>query len=89
MDLARGAGRILVEHFGRQIAVEYKDKKERDPVTQADKACQEYLVAEITKRFPEHGILGEETASKEEAESEARHATFCGCWTLWTGQPIS
>ena len=83
VDLARGAGRILVSHFGRQIAVEYKDKKERDPVTQADKACQEYLVAEITKRFPEHGILGEETANKEEQESEAPARDI-----LWVLDPL-
>ncbi len=69
VEIARGAGRILVEHFGRQIDVEFKDEHERDPVTAADKAAQEYLAAEITKRFPEHGILGEE-GTKEEKESE-------------------
>ena len=67
--IARGAGRILAENFGRQIAVEFKDEHERDPVTAADKAAQDYLAAEITKRFPEHGILGEE-GTKEEKESE-------------------
>ena len=69
VEIARGAGRILVEHFGRQIDVEFKDEHERDPVTAADKAAQEYLSAEINKRFPEHGILGEE-GTKEEKESE-------------------
>ena len=69
IKIARGAGRILVEHFGRQIDVEFKDEHERDPVTAADKAAQEYLSAEIIKRFPEHGILGEE-GTKEEKESE-------------------
>ena len=83
VELARGAGRILVDHFGRQITVEFKDKKERDPVTQADKACQEYLAAEITKRFPDHGILGEETASKEEQESEAPARDI-----LWVLDPL-
>ncbi len=69
VKLARGAGEILAGHFGRPIEVEFKDDKERDPVTRADKATQEYLAAEITKRFPEHGILGEE-ATEEEKESE-------------------
>ena len=69
VEIARGAGRILVEHFGRQIDVEFKDDHERDPVTAADKAAQEYLVAEISKCFPDHGILGEE-GTKEEKESE-------------------
>ena len=65
VEVARGAGRILVEHFGRQIDVEFKDEHERDPVTAADKAAQEYLSAEINKRFPEHGILGEEGTKEE------------------------
>jgi fructose-1,6-bisphosphatase/inositol monophosphatase family enzyme len=80
--LARGAGEILAEHFGQPIEVEFKDKKERDPVTRADKATQEYLVAEITKRFPDHGILGEE-ATDEEKESEAPAKDI-----LWVLDPL-
>ncbi len=69
VELAWGAGKILAGHFGRAIEVEFKDDKERDPVTRADKATQEYLAEEIARRFPEHGILGEE-ATEEEKESE-------------------
>ena len=58
--LAWGAGRILADYFGRQLSIEYKDKNQRDPVTSADKAAQEYLVNEISRLFPSHGILGEE-----------------------------
>ena len=58
--LAWGAGRILADQFGRQLSIEYKDKNQRDPVTSADKSTQEFLVKEITRRFPSHGILGEE-----------------------------
>jgi len=69
VEIARGAGRILAGHFGKQIAIEFKDEHERDPVTAADKEAQEYLATEIAKRFPDHGILGEE-GTKEEKESE-------------------
>ena len=82
VELARGAGKILAEHFGRKIEVEYKDDKERDPVTAADKATQEYLTKEINKRFPEHGVLGEE-ATEEEKESEVPAADF-----LWVLDPL-
>ena len=58
--LAWGAGRILADQFGRQLSIEYKDKNQRDPVTSADKSTQEFLVKEITRLFPSHGILGEE-----------------------------
>jgi myo-inositol-1(or 4)-monophosphatase len=65
--LAGGAGEILAAHFGRKISVEYKDKAHRDPVTSADITCQEYLVGEIARRFPGHGILGEEDAEASDA----------------------
>ena len=65
VQMARGAGEILAGHFGRQISVEYKDKAQRDPVTEADKTCQEFLSKEITRKFPGHGILGEETTEDE------------------------
>ncbi len=60
VEMARGAGEILGGFFGRRMSIDYKDKEQRDPVTEADKTTQEYLSREITKRFPNHGILGEE-----------------------------
>lgn len=78
-QLARGAGDILAGHFGRQMAIEYKDESERDPVTEADKASQEYLVREISHRFPSHSILGEEDSD----ESETPSADF-----LWVLDPL-
>ena len=78
-ELARGAGDILAGHFGRQLAIEYKDESERDPVTEADKASQEYLVREISQRFPSHSILGEEDSD----ESETPSADF-----LWVLDPL-
>lgn len=69
VEFARGAGQILTGHFGRQISIEYKDKDQRDPVTTADKECQEFLSKEIARRFPDHGILGEE--GSEDADTPA------------------
>lgn len=82
VELARGAGKILAGHFGRSIDVEFKDDKERDPVTAADKSTQAYLAREIAARFPDHGVLGEE-ATKEEQESEELARD-----TLWVLDPL-
>ena len=82
VEMARGAGEILSGHFGRRIEVEFKDDKQRDPVTAADKQTQAYLAAEIERRFPGHGILGEE-ATKEEQESEEPARD-----TLWVLDPL-
>ncbi len=66
VELAQGAGKILAGHFWSKVSVEYKDKDQRDPVTEADKAVQEYLTNEINKRFPGHGVLGEEGEDQSE-----------------------
>ena len=82
VEIARGAGEILAGHFGRRIEVEFKDDKQRDPVTAADKQTQAYLASEITRRFPGHGILGEE-ATEEEKQSEEPARD-----TLWVLDPL-
>ena len=70
VEIARAAGAILARNFSNvaSLNVEYKDDKESDPVTNADKEAQDYLKEAIARRFPKHGILGEED---EEDESVA------------------
>jgi len=71
IDMAWGAGALLADYFGRQLSIEYKDRNQLDPVTSADKAAQAYLTAEIARRFPQHGILGEEDAAASDANTPA------------------
>ena len=84
--MAQGAGDILAAHFGQKISVEYKDKEERDPVTEVDKACQEYLVGEISRRFPDHSILGEEESEESKKDTDATEMP-CGDF-LWVLDPL-
>ena len=86
VQIANGAGEILSGHFGRQISIEYKDKEKRDPVTEVDKTCQEYLVREITRMYPDHSILGEES-SGEESEKSQEAETPCNDF-LWVLDPL-
>ncbi|HEY9856848.1 MAG TPA: inositol monophosphatase family protein, partial [Stenomitos sp.] len=57
-SLAVGAGRILREHQGTTLRVEYKG--EIDLVTEVDRASEAYLRARIAEVYPDHEILGEE-----------------------------
>ena len=82
VELARGAGAILADHFGRHIAVEFKDRQQRDPVTEADKAAQAFLAGQIARRFPAHGVLGEEATAAEQASEEPARDT------LWVLDPL-
>src|SRR5262245_8662989 len=57
-ELAREAGRILLEFYGKGVNVEWKGRD--DPVTAADHAANELLVRELSRRFPNDAILSEE-----------------------------
>jgi inositol-phosphate phosphatase/L-galactose 1-phosphate phosphatase/histidinol-phosphatase len=60
-DLADTAGRIALTHFRSNI--DFERKQDLSPVTIADRAIEQELRRLISARFPEHGILGEETGS--------------------------
>ena len=79
VDIAREAGAILNTYFGKSLDVQFKDKSERDPVTNADKESQEFLVQAISSRFPDHSILGEE----DDTESDSPARDF-----LWVLDPL-
>ena len=72
-ELAMAAGKLLQRYFRDPLAesevlkVSYKDAKGRDPVTAADKEVQEYLSGQIRKRYPDHGIVGEEGDSTSDS----------------------
>jgi myo-inositol-1(or 4)-monophosphatase len=57
--VTRGA-RLLREKLRGEIVVEFKDKRQRDPVTAVDRAVEALVRDELRQRFPDHGILGEE-----------------------------
>jgi len=69
-EIAIEAGQILFSFFGKQIQTEYKDKNKTDPVSEADWESQRYLTDRIKKKFPDHGILGEEILKKAKGNDE-------------------
>lgn len=72
IELAREAGRLLLSIYAQDFAVAYKSKN--DPVTEADQRVNAYLVGELTKRFPEDGIVAEESIDRGDALAKSR------CW---------
>ena len=60
--MARGAGVVLQRYQPGGTRVDYKGKKATDPVTEADLKVEEYLRGEISREFPDHGIVAEESA---------------------------
>jgi len=57
-EVARLAGDVALRHFKRGVAVEWKS--DGSPVTVADREAEQSARDWIARRYPDHGILGEE-----------------------------
>ncbi len=76
IELAERSGNFIRPHYRRPgLAVD--TKADASPVTAADRGAEELMRAMIAKRFPTHGIVGEEFGN-ERADAE---------WT-WVLDPI-
>src|SRR5881392_1125965 len=65
-DLARQAGKIVLEQYGKVERLTKTHAAAKDEaVTEADRASQRLIVAGLRKRFPNDGIIGEESDSGE------------------------
>lgn len=69
-DLVRDAGGVLARYFDQPLSVDYKSANNRNPVTDADRAADERLREELARRFPEHGVVTEETESESDEPRE-------------------
>ncbi len=57
---ARAAGGVLLEHFEGELAITTKSS-DIDLVTSADRAAEAEILGRLTRQFPEHWILAEES----------------------------
>lgn len=57
-ELVFEAGEIIKKYYYQKLNVQYK--QDASPVTIADRKAEEYIRKKIKKKFPHHGILGEE-----------------------------
>ena len=68
--MAKGASRILESHFGHVGGVHGKGGSKSDLVSEADKESEAYLKGEIRRRYPGHGIVGEEGTDEKPEDSD-------------------
>jgi myo-inositol-1(or 4)-monophosphatase len=60
--IAREAGALLMDHFGR---VSFQLKGDFDLVTEADRASERLVIERLKKTFPSHSIMAEEGGGHE------------------------
>src|SRR2546428_1952708 len=65
-ELAGEAGALLLDYYKSPLPVDHKDDAgEPEPVTEADRAANELIVARLRREFPGDGILEEESIDTE------------------------
>jgi myo-inositol-1(or 4)-monophosphatase len=77
-ELARAAGERALSAFRTAVALEFKGKRQDNPVTALDREVETFLRTELRAAFPSHGLLGEEHA--DDIAPEARY--------VWVIDPI-
>ena len=60
VEAVREAGAVLKTYFRAPLDVEFKEKGQQSPVTEADRRSEAMLREALAKAFPDHGIIGEE-----------------------------
>ena len=75
-ELARISGNVIRPYFDR-LDLEVETKADESPVTVADREGEAVMRELIAKRFPDHGVIGEEYGT-EKGEAEF----------VWTLDPI-
>src|SRR5206468_995655 len=63
-DVARGAGQIVLDHYGKvQRLTKTHVAANEEAVTEADRASQRFIVSALRQKFPNDGVVGEESDS--------------------------
>ena len=63
--IAKEAGALLLERYGRLTGAEISRKGPRDFVTAADRDAEALIARRLAEEFPDHGLLAEEGARRE------------------------
>ncbi len=85
--LADPARKVVMSHFRKPLEIDAKP--DDSPVTIADRQAEDAMRALIEDAFPDHGIIGEERAGKnEDAETVWVLDPIDGTQSFVTGKPL-
>jgi len=73
-DLARSAARIILQHYGQvERLTKTHATTNAEAVTEADRATQRHIVEALRRRFPDDGIIGEESDTGDSITFDCRN----------------
>ena len=78
MEAAKAGGNVLMSYFRQGVSIRCKGGESADLVSEADVNAEQAVIGVIHATFPEHAILGEESATDTDPNSPA----------LWVIDPL-
>ena len=88
-SIAEKSGEILMRYFRKNGLLQSTKQNEKDIVTIADKESEAFIIDYIRSHFPTHGIISEESGSKNE-DRDYRWIIdpLDGTTNFWRGLPV-
>jgi myo-inositol-1(or 4)-monophosphatase len=87
--VVREAGQLAAEHFARREGLAIDRKGAQDLVSEADRACEDLIVAGLARAFPDDGFLGEERGARNlQADAVWIIDPIDGTHNFLTGIPV-
>jgi histidinol phosphatase-like enzyme (inositol monophosphatase family) len=83
---ARAGGEVALRYFRTRLTVELK--RDRSPVTEADRECERRITAMLHEAFPDYGILGEELGERPGAGARWIVDPIDGTKSFIRGSPL-
>jgi myo-inositol-1(or 4)-monophosphatase len=85
VELARGAGAVVMGHYGKVARLtKTHAAASNEAVTEADRATQRFIVQGLRERFPDDGIIGEESDAGDAITCDVRDPAS----RVWVIDPI-
>ncbi len=105
VEIATAAGTLLMARFRSALDIQFKDHHGVDPVTEVDRAVEALVRDAVGRRFPAHGVLGEESGDSGPADADYIWVVdpldgtsnfinglplfACSLGVLWRGAPVA
>jgi len=70
INAAHIAGDLMRQELHKVASIPFTQKARHDYVSEIDKTCEEQIVREIKRYYPDHAILGEEGGEQGDSDSE-------------------
>lgn len=70
IEAARNAGNIILRNIDRIESLTVETKEKHDYVSEVDHMAEREIIQTIRRRYPEHGIIGEETGHSQGSEDK-------------------